>query len=78
MQLKKYSNHSDLKDSEGEVTSTLNKQKPPTKPLSPEPQALIHDEPSYDVQKILDHKDRPGESTLYLVKWKGFGPEENS
>jgi len=26
----------------------------------------------YEVDKILDHREQPGEGVEYLVKWKGF------
>jgi hypothetical protein len=35
------------------------------------------DEPTYDVEEILDHKG-PLRSRKYLVKWEGYGLEESS
>ncbi len=71
--MKKYSNQSLLNDSREEVTSTKNNQIPST---SPEKKSLIHNETSFEIQKILNHKDRPGKSTLYLVEWKEYGNED--
>ena len=31
----------------------------------------------YEVEEIVDHKNQ-GKTTLYCVKWLGYGPEENS
>ncbi|XP_031758562.1 uncharacterized protein LOC108647661 [Xenopus tropicalis] len=45
-------------------------------PLLPDP-VVISDHDEYEVESIVDSKSRRGE-VQYLIKWKGFGPEENS
>ena len=35
------------------------------------------EEPMWEVERILDHRETR-QGTKYLVKWKGFGPEENT
>jgi len=35
------------------------------------------DQPIYEVDKIIDHRGSPG-SYEYLVRWKGYGPTDNS
>ena len=43
-----------------------------------QPTPLLHQDKSYVVQRILDHKETPGHPTEYLVKWKGYTDKENS
>ena len=43
----------------------------------PPPPEIIDDEEHYEVEKILDSQLYHGK-LQYLVKWKGFGYEENS
>ena len=38
---------------------------------------LVEGEEEYKVESILDSK-RTGDQWEYLVKWKGYGPEEDS
>jgi len=47
------------------------------KPTHPLPTIDEEGEEVYEVERILD-KRRVGERWLYLVSWKGFGPEHNS
>jgi len=43
----------------------------------PPPPEIVDDEEHYEVEKILDSRLYRGK-LQYLVKWKGFGYEENS
>jgi len=47
----------------------------------PPPLILIEGEEEFEVDRILDHGDRPlrkGHQRQYLVKWLGYGPEHNT
>ena len=47
----------------------------------PPPSLLIEGEVEFEVDRILDHRDRPlrkGQAHQYLVKWLGYGPEHNT
>jgi hypothetical protein len=47
----------------------------------PPPPELIKDSLEYDVEQILDHRDKKdGRKTAkeYLIKWKGYSPEHNT
>ena len=50
--------------------------------LPPPPPELVDGEEEYEVEAVLDsrwHKVGRGRQDLqYLVKWKGYGPEENT
>ena len=43
------------------------------------PPDLIDGEPEYEVEKILDKKQKgKGRETYYLIKWKGYPASDNS
>ena len=47
----------------------------------PPPPILIEGEEEFEVDKILDHRDRTlkkGYKRQYLVKWLGYGTEHNT
>lgn len=47
----------------------------------PPPTILIEGEEEFEVDRILDRRDRPlrkGQQRQYLVKWLGYGPEHNT
>ena len=50
--------------------------------VQPPPAILIEGEHEYEVDRILDHKDKParskGKTREYLVKWLGYEPEHNT
>ena len=50
--------------------------------VQPPPAILIEGEHEYEVDRILDHKDKSarsqGTTREYLVKWVGYGPEHNT
>ncbi|KAF8759770.1 reverse transcriptase [Rhizoctonia solani] len=50
----------------------------PNQPL-PErpPPETIEGEEEYEVEQIIDSKKQRGK-WFYLIKWKGYGPEDNS
>ena len=39
---------------------------------------LLDGEVEYEVEQILAHADKSTGRREYLVKWKGYGPEENT
>ena len=39
---------------------------------------IVDDEIEYFVEKIISHRDLANDRTEYLVKWAGYGPEENT
>jgi Chromo (CHRromatin Organisation MOdifier) domain len=49
--------------------------------ILPPPPELIRESLEYDVESVLDHRDRKeGRKTVkeYLIKWKGYNPEHNT
>ena len=47
----------------------------------PPPPELINDSLEYDVETVMDHRERKeGRKTVkdYLIKWKGYNPEHNT
>ena len=50
--------------------------------VQPPPPILIEGEEEFEVDRILDHRDRKlrkkGSARQFLVKWLGYGPEHNS
>ena len=50
--------------------------------VQPPPAVLIEGEEEYEIDKILDHRDKPsrqkGKTHEYLVKWLGYGSEHNT
>ena len=46
------------------------------KPPPPDP-VIVDGEEEYEVEKILQHRIR-GKTTQYLVRWKGYGPGDDS
>ena len=53
------------------------KEHPPQLPILEISTINKEGEEVYEVEKILD-KHKVGDQWLYLVSWKGFGPEHNS
>jgi len=41
------------------------------------PPDLIEGEYEYEVERILKHR-RQGRSTAYLIRWKGYQPQDDS
>ncbi|OCL02921.1 hypothetical protein AOQ84DRAFT_303776 [Glonium stellatum] len=52
------------------------------RPIDDHPAAIFTDEPQYRVERLLDRRarryGRSKEKTQYLVKWLGYGQEENT
>jgi transposase InsO family protein len=49
--------------------------------IQPPPPTMLEGEEHYEVEKILDHRERKvgrKKSAEYLVQWKGYGPEHNT
>ena len=46
--------------------------------LVPPPHIILDDEIEYQIERIISHRDLSNSKTKYLVKWTGYGPEENS
>ena len=50
--------------------------------VRPPPPELIEGEEEYEIDTILDHRDKKGQRASrkreYLVRWKGFGPLHDS
>jgi hypothetical protein len=46
--------------------------------VQPPPPELIDGEEEYEVEDIIDHRDRRGCKTEYLVRWVGYGPGHDS
>jgi hypothetical protein len=48
--------------------------------VQPPDPVVIDGEPHFVLERILDHRNKPGKRNIRecLVKWKGFGPEHNS
>ena len=49
--------------------------------VQPPPPILIEGEEEFEVDRILDHRDkrlRKGTTREYLVKWTGYGPEHHT
>lgn len=44
----------------------------------PRPPPLIPEDRQYEVERLLDHKYTRGRGTMYLVRWAGYGQEEDS
>jgi hypothetical protein len=44
----------------------------------PPPPDIIDGEEEFEVEKIVDSREGPRRGKEYLVKWKGYGPEENT
>ena len=49
--------------------------------IQPPPPILIEGQDEYEVDRILEHRDRHlrkrGLKTEYLIRWLGYGPEHN-
>ncbi|CAI7782374.1 unnamed protein product [Closterium sp. NIES-53] len=46
--------------------------------LPPPPPVLIQDEPEYEVERVLTHRRRGGNTLEILLRWKGYDPTEES
>lgn len=46
--------------------------------LVPPPALTVDGELEYFIEKVVTHRDLPNNRSEYLVKWEGYGPEENS
>ncbi|CAI7881856.1 unnamed protein product, partial [Closterium sp. NIES-54] len=46
--------------------------------LPPPPPVLIQEEPEYEVERVLTHRRRGGKTLEFLLRWKGYGPTEDS
>ncbi|CAI7799232.1 unnamed protein product [Closterium sp. NIES-53] len=46
--------------------------------LPPPPPVLIQDEPEYEVERVLTHRRRGGKTLEFLLRWKGYDPNEDS
>jgi hypothetical protein len=49
----------------------------PSRSLDKPGPILVDDVPEYTVEHILDHKKFRGDNFKYLVRWAGYGPEDN-
>ena len=58
--------------------SLLRKYKDGGRQVAPPPAVLLDGEIEYEVEQILAHVDKSTGRREYLVKWKGYGPEENT
>ncbi|CAI7918000.1 unnamed protein product [Closterium sp. NIES-54] len=46
--------------------------------LPPPPPVLIQDEPEYEVERVLTNRRRGGKTLEFLLRWKGYDPNEDS
>jgi hypothetical protein len=49
----------------------------PSRSLTRPGPILVEDVPEYTVERILDHKKLRGDNYKYLVRWTGYGPEDD-
>ncbi|CAI7755711.1 unnamed protein product [Closterium sp. NIES-53] len=46
--------------------------------LPPPPPVLVQDKPEYEVDRVLAHQRRRGNTLKFLIRWKGFDQSEDS
>ncbi|CAI7925427.1 unnamed protein product [Closterium sp. NIES-53] len=46
--------------------------------LPPPPPVLVQDEPEYEVERVLAHRRKHGNTLEFLIRWKGYEPSEDS